>query len=191
MISTLARATTPWFAVRTAVAALYIAVIVAGWPPWPFEVHLLMHIVGAAMLIGNALFMAAWLVLADRVGSDDQRRRAAWAVNVGDVWFTVPGVVLLLAHGMAMVTERYGGLTGFLSTSWIAAGSVLLTLTGVVWALRLVPLQLELQRLAQLPGPLDLAAFRTVLRPWYVWGTIATVLPLAASELMRTKPVLW
>ena len=136
MATTLARLTTPRAALRAAVAALYTAVIAAGLAPWPFDVHLLMHVAGATMLIGNALFMAVWLLLADLVGSDDDKGRAARAVNAGDVWFTMPAVVLLLAHGVAMATGRFGGLTAFVSTGWITAGLVLLTLTGVVRVLR-------------------------------------------------------
>src|SRR5215207_9757203 len=97
------------------VLIFYLGLVAASLPVWPFGWHLGLHIAGAVMLIGNAIVMAVWLTVAG-FRSDPARRRAARAVNVGDVWFTVPGVVLLLANGLAMVVERYGGF-GALTTT--------------------------------------------------------------------------
>jgi uncharacterized membrane protein len=181
-------------AVRTLVGPgtliAYLALAAGTLPVWPFSVHLALHIAGAAMLIGNAVVMAVWLIIAGQAGGDDAKRRAARAVNLGDVWFTIPGVVLILANGLALVFQRYGGLAAFTTTPWIAAGLVLLTLTGLVWALRLVPAQLRLLELAGRPGPLDRPAFGRTLVGWYVWGSVATVLPIIAVVLMTTKPAL-
>ena len=169
-------------------AIVYPAIILASFPTWPFGWHLALHILGATLLIGNALVMAVWLTLAGFSRSDPPKRRAARVVNLGDAWFTVPGVVLLLLNGLAMVAERYGGLAAFTTTGWITAGLVLLSLTGLIWASRLVPAQLTLYRLAQARGPLDAGAFRAVLNRWYFWGVIATALPLLAVFVMTTKP---
>lgn len=170
------------------VASLYAAVVAGSLPIWPFGWHLGLHVLGAAMLIGNAVVMAIWLTLAGFLGSDAAKRRAARVVNVGDAWFTIPGVALLLLNGLAMVFARYGGFAAFTTTGWIAAGLVLLTATGVIWASQLLPAQLTLLRLARAAGPLDRAAFRRVLNRWYAWGTAATVLPLLAAFVMTTKP---
>lgn len=169
-------------------AAAYLAILMASLPIWPFGWHLALHVLGATMLIGNALVMAVWLTLAGFSRSDPAKRRAAGVVNLGDAWFTAPGVILLLLNGLAMVAARYGGLAAFTTTGWITAGLVLLTLTGLIWAFRLVPAQLTLYRLAQAHGPLDTGAFRAVLNRWYVWGVIATALPLLAVFVMTTKP---
>lgn len=182
------RARVPRRGIGPYAAVMYAAVIVASLPTWAFEVHLLMHVVGATMLIGNAIVMAVWLLRAAATESDNAKRRAARAVNAGDVWFTVPGVMLLLANGVAMAAERYGGLTGFWSTDWIVAGLLLLGTTGAVWALQLVPAQLRLRRLTQAPGRLDQRAFRATVQRWYGWGTVATLLPIAAAVLMTAKP---
>ena len=176
--------------IRWPVAFFYVAVTGASLPVWPFGWHLALHIAGAAMLIGNALVMAAWLSIAGFAGSDGAKRRAARAVNHGDVWFTVPGVILILLNGSAMVAARYGGPTAFTTTAWIAAGLVLLTLTGLVWALRLVPTQLAMYRLTNAAGPLNAAAFRSRLITWSKWGVIATALPVLAVVVMTTKPTL-
>jgi uncharacterized membrane protein len=172
------------------VAIFYLSILAASLPMWPFGWHLTLHVAGAVMLIGNAIAMAVWLSVAGFAGSDASKRRAARLVNHGDVWFTVPGVVLLLLNGLAMVAARYGGPAAFTSTAWIAAGLVLVSLTGIIWALRLVPAQLGLYRLATANGDLDVVAFRSLLVRWSVWGSVATALPLLAAFVMITKPTL-
>lgn len=170
------------------VAILYPVILMASLPVWPFGWHLGLHVLGAAMLIGNAFVMAVWLTLAGFGGNDRAKRRAAKAVNVADVWFTVPGVLLILLNGLAMVAERYGGTAAFAVTPWITGGLVMLVGTGLVWAFRLVPAQLTMYRLAEADGPLDAASFRGLLNRWYAWGVVATVMPLVAVFLMTTKP---
>lgn len=170
---------------------LYAAVVVGSIPIWPFAWHLGLHILGAILLIGNALVMAVWLTLAGFVGDDDAKRRAATIVNRGDAWFTVPGVLLLLGNGLAMVSARYGGFPAALAVDWIVAGLGLLTATGVIWAIRLLPTQLALHRLASTDGPLDRPAFGSLLNRWYVWGVAATVMPVLAAFFMTTKPNIW
>ena len=172
------------------VLGFYAVLVVASLPAWPFGWHLALHIAGAAMLIGNAVVMAIWLTVTGFAKTDEPKRRAARVVNVGDVWFTVPGVALLLANGFAMVFERYGGFSAFTTTPFIGIGLILLTLTGIVWAGRLVPIQLELLRLAHAPGALDAKAYRSGLTRWSAWGVVATALPIMAVFVMTTKPAL-
>ena len=171
------------------VAILYPTILLASLPVWPFGWHLGLHVLGAAMLIGTALVMAVWLTLAGFSDSDRAKRRAARVVNVADVWFTVPGVLLILLNGLAMVAERYGGTAAFTGTPWITGGLAMLVATGLIWAFRLVPAQLALYRLAEAGGQLDVSMFRSVLNGWYAWGVIATVMPLIALFLMTTKPM--
>jgi uncharacterized membrane protein len=170
---------------------LYASVVAGSIPVWPFAWHLSLHVFGAILLIGNALVMAVWLTLAGFVGNDEAKRRSARIVNRGDAWFTVPGVVLLLANGLAMVSARYGGFPAAFGVDWIVAGFGLLTATGIVWATRLLPTQLALHRLAIADGPLDRVAFGALLNRWYVWGVVATVMPVLAAFFMTTKPNLW
>ncbi len=174
--------------VSRGVLAAWAAVALGSLPIWPFGWHLGLHVLGAVLLIGNAAAMAVWLSVAGFAGGDAAKRRAASAVNRADLWFTIPGVALLLANGLAMVAARYGGATAFGTTPWIAAGLVLLVSTGLVWAVRLVPAQLEMLRIAQASGDLDRPAFRNALIRWSVWGSVATVLPIVAVVLMTAKP---
>src|SRR5918994_5015470 len=143
------------------VGLFYLGLIAASLPIWPFGWHLALHIAGAIMLIGNAIVTAVWMSIAGFAGDDASKRGAARAVAVGDVLFTVPGVALLLGNGMAMVFERYGGISAFTTTPFLAAGLVLLALTGAVWGARLVPTQLELLRIAEAAGNLDRVSFRS------------------------------
>ena len=170
------------------VAVLYVAILGASAPLWPFAWHLALHVLGAVMLIGNAVVMAVWLSVSGFAGGDAAKRRAARAVNLGDVWFTVPGVALILLNGLAMIGQRYGGLAALTTVPWIGGGAAMLALTGVVWATRLVPAQLALRRIAGVDGPIEAARFRRTLVRWSVWGMVATIMPLIAAILMTTKP---
>jgi uncharacterized membrane protein len=166
----------------------YAALVILSALPLPFGWHLTLHVLGAAALIGNALVMAVWLTVAGFTTGDQRKRVAARAVILGDIWFTVPGVILVLTNGLAMVFARYGGAAAFTTTPFIGLGLVLLTLTGIVWAGRLVPTQLRLRRLSEAEGELDVTAYRSALKEWSVWGVIATALPIAAVVVMTTKP---
>ena len=185
-ISYLTQAARPFVGPRE--LTLYAVLLIASLPIHAFGWHLALHVTGAGLLIGNAVVMAIWLTVAGTVGDDRAKRRAASVVNRADAWFTVPGVLLLLANGVAMASARYGGFPAFLAYDWIAIGLGMLSATGVVWALRLVPTQLGLHRLATAPGDLDRRAFGALLTRWYAWGTIATVLPILAAIAMRAKP---
>lgn len=169
----------------------YSVLAIASLPVWPFGWHLGLHVLGAVLLVGNAFAMAVWLTIAGFSASDDRKRRAARDVNRADVWLTVPGVMLLLANGIAMATARYGGFPAFLGTDFIAAGLGLLTGTALVWGVRLLPAQLRLYGLATADGPLDRAAYRSVLNRWYAWGILATAMPVLAAFVMTTKPDLF
>jgi uncharacterized membrane protein len=167
--------------------AVYALLVVASLPVYGDSWHLVLHVVGAVLLVGNVVVTALWMVAADFSGQDAARRFAARAVNLADLAFTVPSVILLTGNGMALAASRYGGWGGFWSTGWIVAGLGLLVATTVVWAVFLVPAQLRMAALANAAAPLG-KEYDSAFRRWSVFGVIATVLPVIALILMVTKP---
>lgn len=184
---TLSRTTTIPIFDRRALAA-YVAIAVASAVPAPFDWHLSLHVLGAVLLIGNALVMAVWLTAASLTHRESAQRSAARAVMAGDVWCTIPGVLLLAMNGVAMVFDRYGGLSGVATTPFIGIGMVLLVATGVAWGFGVLPAQAALLRIANAVGALDQGAFGGAMRRWSVWGIVATLLPILAVVIMRVKP---
>ncbi len=150
------------------------------------HVYLFFHIFGAVIFIGNIIVTGVWIYFAERSRQVPVISFAARVVNWADVIFTGPGVILLLNTGIILAEEK-GGIYG---KSWITAGLILLTLSGVVWAASLIPIQNKLIKLSASTDELSPMFFK-LLHRWYFWGIVATILPILALGVMVVKPVLW
>ncbi len=157
----------------------------------PYKWHQLLHVFGAVILLGNVIVSGVWMLLAERNKDRNTLHFAAKVVNWMDVPFTAPGVLLVLANGLIMMPQ-WGGI----GTSWIAVSLGLFVISGGIWIRLLLRYQ---ERLIQLSsdslgsgsaGELPRVFFQ-VLHRWYLWGTVATVLPLVALVLMVFKPRFW
>jgi len=149
----------------------------------PYNWHKWLHILGAVLFLGNIIVTGFWMLLAERKGNDASIRFAAVAVNWADVFFTAPGVILLLGNGI-LLSQQWGGLY---HAAWIRIALLLFTLSGAVWVAALIPLQNRLARWAETPGSLP-SSFHEALHWWYFWGVVATLLPLGSMILMVVKP---
>jgi uncharacterized membrane protein len=149
----------------------------------PYNWHKWLHILGAILFLGNIIVTGGWMFLAERSGNESTIRFAAVAVNWADVFFTAPGVILLLGNGI-LLSQQWGGLV---QMAWIRIGLILFTLSGVVWVAGSIPTQDRLARWAAISGPLPVSFFRA-LHWWYFWGIVATLLPLVSMMLMVVKP---
>jgi uncharacterized membrane protein len=182
---------TKWLLGEIVVIAIIIALLnIAGHPQFlPYQVHLLLHILGAVLFLGNILVTAVWLALAARTKQAATLHFAAQAVNWADVVFTAPGILLLLANGQIMAQAAWGGVRA----SWVVVALGLFIASGIVWGGFLVRLQHRLMQLAapaaSSAAPVPAAFFRT-LHAWYRAGIVATVLPLVSLVLMVLKPEL-
>jgi uncharacterized membrane protein len=182
---------TRWVLVELAIIIALLAVLgVARFPSLlPYLWLKTLHIFGVVIFLGNIIVTGVWMVWAERDGRRATLSFAANAVNWADVFFTAPGILLILADGL-MMASRWGGVV----TSWIAVGLGLFTLSGVLWVCFLVRYQDRLISLsagnsqpeAELPD-----AFFRVLHNWYVWGVTATILPLVSLMVMVLKPKFW
>src|SRR5437870_6166744 len=86
--------------------------IVVSLPLFPYNWHLMLHILGAVLFLGNITVTAAWMTWA--VGQKDTRVAAfaSAGVNKADRWFTSPGMILLLLNGLALTNLAWGGWLG-------------------------------------------------------------------------------
>ncbi len=174
-------------------AVLVAFVTALSLPIYPYQWHLMLHVTGAILFIGNIVVTTAWMLLAERSGDRAVLSFASNGVLLADALFTAPGVLLILLNGLALAGKLYGW-ADFHQTSWILASLILLTLSGVVWAGFLLRYQFQMVRIsrdavsADVPLPAD---YFSVLRRWYVGGTVATLLPIVSLLLMIYKPALW
>ena len=103
-------------------------------------------------------------------------------VLVTDLLFTLTGAILVVVTG-SMMAHRYGGAS---SQGWIAWSYALFTLSGLIWAVVLVPIQLRQRTLLRRDRAIT-AEYLRLSRIWQFSGAIATVVPLPILYLMITK----
>ncbi len=145
-----------------------------------------LHVLGVVLFLGNLTVTAVWKVLADRTRQVDVIAYAQRLVAVTDIAFAAPGAILIAVSGGVLAGD-VGGVTG---PGWLTTGLILFALSGVIWLTILVPTQIRQTRLARRlkqEATVPDQYWRLAL-PWYVFGSIATVLPLANVFIMTVKP---
>jgi uncharacterized membrane protein len=145
-----------------------------------------LHVLGAVLFLGNIIVTGWWKVMADRTRDPRIIAFAQRQVTLTDYVFTLGGVVLVLASGLANI-RLHGIAVG--SNPWLAWGIGLFVASGVIWVLLLVPVQARLARLAssfaaggEIPGE-----YWRLCRRWNFWGAIATLLPVSILYFMVFK----
>lgn len=145
-----------------------------------------LHLFGVVLFFGNIVITAAWKAAADQSRNATIIAYAQRLVTITDIVFTAPGAVLILVTGLLMA----GSHAAVLETYWLRWGVALFVLSGLVWLLLLLPIQYRQARLARRFGEEGIApSYWRLARLWAVFGTIATLLPLANLYFMVFKPL--
>jgi len=142
----------------------------------------LLHVMAVVAFLGNIGIGVFWEAHAAR--TKDPRRIAHVMEGIirSDRWFTNPGAILIVVFGV------WGAIVGhhpIMRTDWILGSIVLFAVSGVVFGVRLVPLQRKMLAAAKAG---DLGAYEGHARSWKLWGAIALIAPLLAMVLMVLKP---
>lgn len=152
-----------------------------------FQLILAIHILAAAIFLGNLITTAFWKVRADRTGNLENMAMTSRAVLLADYVFTGPGISALLVSGILLT--GFSGWERF-QEPWLGVSLMLLLLTAFIWAGVMIPLQLRMARLAQealFAGVLDPDYTRTSRR-WSMFSGITTLLPIVILFLMVLRP---
>src|SRR5512139_3411602 len=122
---------TKWLIWEIGAVLLIVAILAFLHHPllFSYQWHKLLHILGAILLVGNIIITGVWMFMAERTNNADVMRFAAKMVNWADVFFTVPGIFLLITNG-DILSEQWGGV---FQVSWIAASLLLFAFSGVIW----------------------------------------------------------
>jgi uncharacterized membrane protein len=152
-----------------------------------YEAFKVIHLFGVILFLGNIIVTGVWKVLADRTGEPRIIAYAQRLVTLTDWIFTAGGVALILigAYGMAAV-----GHLDLRGSAWLVWGQAMLAASGAIWVVVLIPTQILQARQARAfakDGAIPQSYWRRGRR-WAVWGTIATVIPLANLYFMVFKP---
>jgi uncharacterized membrane protein len=146
-----------------------------------------LHVLAVILFVGNIVTGVFWHKHAERTRDPRLIAHAMDGVIRSDRLFTMPGVLLILATGIIAAVQA-----GFpiLGTGWILWSIVLFTVAGLVFMLRLGPLQRRMRDFASAAGTFDYEAYHRLSKQWDFWGAIATLAPLGAVALMVLKPAL-
>ena len=87
---------------------LAVAAVAVSLPLFPYRWHTFLHIAGAVVFLGNIIVTGAWMLMAERTRIGRVIHFSAKAVIRADLLFTLPGVLLIVMNGVAMVVAHWG-----------------------------------------------------------------------------------
>jgi uncharacterized membrane protein len=152
----------------------------------PLIILKLLHVVGAAVILGTGAGIAFFMVMADRSGDTRTVAHVAGTVVVADFVFTASAVLLQPVTGLLLARE-----SGYpLDQGWILVSVALYLLVGACW-LPVVWIQIRLRRIARKAAaegtPLP-PRYRRLYRLWFCLGFPAFAGVVAIIWLMLAKP---
>ena len=107
-------------------------------------------------------------------------------VLITDMLFTLTGALLVVYTG-SLMSHRYDAAP-VASQAWITWSYMLFGLSGLIWALVLVPIQLRQRQLLSRHQAIT-PEYLKLSRIWQISGAIATIVPLPIVYLMIVKGV--
>lgn len=147
-----------------------------------------LHIFGVVIFLGNIIVTGWWKVMADKTKNPVIIAFAQRQVTLTDYIFTFGGVAIVLGTGIgnAMLQDM-----DYLKINWLAWGYWLFVISGVIWIVILIPVQIKQARMAKqfVEGEEIPALYWKLGRVWLIFGILATVIPLANLYWMVFKPV--
>ena len=150
------------------------------------DAWLVLHVLGVVIFLGNIIVTAVWKLLADRTRDARVVAYAQRLVTVTDIAFTATGAALIAISG-PVLADDFGGVGG---PAWITWGLALFIASGVIWVAVLIPVQVLQARAARrfATGGAIPESYWRLAWVWYVFGSVAILLPLANLYFMVFKP---
>ena len=143
-----------------------------------------LHVLSACLFLGNVIVSGTWAFLAERTRNFEVISFSNRLVLITDVMFTLTGALLVVYTG-SLMSQRYAGAPAA-SQEWITWSYMMFGLSGLIWALILVPIQLR-QRVLLKRSQAITPEYLKLSRIWQISGAIATIVPLPIVYLMIVK----
>jgi uncharacterized membrane protein len=146
-----------------------------------------LHLLGVVFFLGNIIITGWWKNMADRTKNGKIIAFAQHQVTVTDFIFTAGGAAILFVAGTVNVYIH--GIQ--YSSKWLSMGSLMFTISGVIWAVILIPIQMKQAKMAKVFSETNVIPpeYWKLCMTWNIWGVIATLLPIANIYWMTFKPV--
>jgi uncharacterized membrane protein len=113
----------------------------------------IVHLMCACLFLGNVIVSGVWAAMAERTRNHAVVQFSNRMVLITDLLFTLTGAlgVVITGHLMAV---RYGGDTAH---PWLTWSYALFGLSGLIWLLVLVPIQLKQRQMLRRTDPRQFA----------------------------------
>ena len=141
----------------------------------------IVHVLCACLFLGNVVVSGIWAAMAERTRNHAIIQFSNRLVLVTDLMFTLTGAIGVVYTGHLMAAQ-YGDS----AHPWISWSYALFSLSGLIWMLVLVPIQLKQRKLLQRTTQIT-SEYLQWSRIWQVSGAVATALPLPIIYFMVTK----
>ena len=145
-----------------------------------------LHVLSACLFLGNVVVSGTWAFLAERTRNFEVISFSNRLVLITDLMFTLTGALLVVYTG-SLMSQRYAGAPAE-SQAWISWSYMLFGLSGAIWALVLVPIQLR-QRVLLNRHLTITPEYLKLSRIWQISGAVATIVPLPIVYLMIVKGI--
>ncbi|WP_018986429.1 DUF2269 family protein [Methylophilus methylotrophus] len=144
-----------------------------------------LHLLGVVLFLGNIIVTGWWKAMADLTKNPVIIGFAQRQVTLTDYVFTAGGALILLVAGVVNVVVH--GMP--LSLTWLRWGLGLFVLSGLIWLFILIPTQIAQAKIAKtfVQGSVITDRYWLLCQRWYIWGLIATLLPLCNLYWMVFK----
>jgi len=145
-----------------------------------------LHILGVVLLLGNSIISAVWRMRAQRSDSKDIHLFSIKVLKSTDLFFSVPGILLLISTGH-MLAAQIGGMAAH---GWIHMSYTLLAVSIIIWLAGLLPLQRKQLKLLNETKTLKEAGIRyeTANKWWLILTSLSTACLIAGLYLMIARP---
>jgi uncharacterized membrane protein len=147
------------------------------------------HVAAVILFLGNITTGLFWAAHAHRSRDFTLIAPTFDGISRSDRWFTIPGVIGILASGVAAAIQVRLPILG---TPWILWSIMLFSISGIIYGVKLAPLQRQLATLTRAAVYSDQAwqGYVRIYQRWERWGLVALLTPTAAMVIMVLKPAL-
>jgi uncharacterized membrane protein len=149
------------------------------------------HLLAVVAFLGNITIGLFWMRYAYKTNDTGYLQHTVSGIIAADRLFTIPGVIIITAGGIAAALQ---GNIALLSTGWIFWSILLFTLSGVFFGIKVAPLQTKMKRYLEASnadGSYDKKKFNRIFKEWEFWGLLALLTPVISFFLMVLKWPEW
>ena len=152
-----------------------------------YSILKLIHMLSVVIFLGNVITGLFWMHWAVKSGDFKIIHHTTRGIIKSDLYFTIPGAIVITISGLLIAMEAN---IQVLRIGWMLWAIILFSLSGIIYFLRVVPLQKKISKLTNdFKGNdnFDWEHFRKIYRAWDGWGIISVLTPLGAFVLMLLK----